>query len=92
GRVAWDGLVVDVTDLKNHEIRLEESQKIARLGNWNYDVATGQIKWSKQLFRLFGRDPAQAEPTYLENLQLYHPEDAAKLHQAVEQALATGES
>ncbi|HYW22376.1 MAG TPA: PAS domain-containing protein [Nodularia sp. (in: cyanobacteria)] len=92
GRVAWDGLVVDFTDLKHHQTRLEESQQIARLGNWDFEVTTGNIRWSKQLFHLFHRDPAQLEPTYQEHLQFYHPEDAAKLHQLVERAIATGES
>ncbi|WP_445628664.1 EAL domain-containing protein [Nostoc sp. DSM 114167] len=99
GRVLWDGLVVDVTDLKRaeetlrkSEALLEESQQVARLGNWEFDIATGKITWSKQLFTLFNRDPALLEPNYQENLQLYYPEDAGKLAQAIEQAISTGES
>nr|MDZ8042288.1 PAS domain S-box protein [Nostoc sp. CreGUA01] len=99
GRVAWDGLVVDVTDLKRSEetlrksqALLEESQRVARLGNWEYELATGKITWSKGLFDLFNRETTLLEPTYEENLQLYHPEDRQKLHQAVERAIATGES
>ncbi|MBD2526065.1 PAS domain-containing protein [Nostoc sp. FACHB-133] len=99
GRVTWDGLVVDVTDLKNSEetlrksqALLEESQRVARLGNWEFDLSSGKITWSKGLFDLFNREPALLEPSYEENLQLYHPEDGQKLHQAVERAIATGES
>ncbi|MBW4672693.1 MAG: PAS domain-containing protein [Desmonostoc geniculatum HA4340-LM1] len=99
GRITWDGLVVDVTDLKRTEetlrksqALLEESQRVARLGNWEYELATGKIIWSKGLFDLFNREPTLLEPTYEENLQLYHPEDRHKLHQSVERASATGES
>ncbi|MBC1220117.1 EAL domain-containing protein [Nostoc sp. UCD121] len=99
GRVVWDGLVVDVTDLKcteetlrKSEALLEESQRVARLGNWEFDIATSKITWSKQLFDLFNRDPALLEPNYQENLQLYCPEDAGKLAQATERAMSTGES
>ncbi len=92
GRLAWDGLAIDVTELKLHEVRLEESQGVSRLGNWEHDLITGKISWSKQLYRLFHRDPAQLEPTYGEILQFYHPEDAAQLHQVIEDAIATGES
>ncbi|MEH2204668.1 MAG: EAL domain-containing protein [Nostoc sp.] len=99
GRVVWDGLVVDVTDLKcaeetlrKSEALLEESQQVARLGNWEFDIATGKITWSKQLFDLFNRDPALLELSYQENLQLYCPEDAGKLAQAIERAMTTGES
>ncbi|MHC5825881.1 MAG: PAS domain-containing protein, partial [Nostoc sp.] len=99
GCVVWDGLVVDVTDLKcaeetlrNSEALLEESQRVARLGNWKFEFANGKITWSKQLFALFNRDPRQGEPNYQENLQLYWAEDAGKLAQAIERAMSTGES
>jgi PAS domain S-box-containing protein len=99
GRVAWDGLVVDVTDLKRteetlrqSETRLQESQRVARLGNWDYDLATGKITWSKGLFDLFGRDVALSEPSYEEHLNLYHPEERQKLAQAVAHTISTGES
>ncbi|MEH1765865.1 EAL domain-containing protein [Nostoc sp.] len=99
GRVVWDGLVVDVTDLKrveeilrNSEALLEESQQVARCGNWEFELVNGKITWSKQLFALFNRDPRQGEPDYQENLQLYWAEDAGKLAQAMEWAILTGES
>ncbi|MEA5582557.1 PAS domain S-box protein [Nodularia harveyana UHCC-0300] len=92
GRVIWDGLAVDVTDLKQNQVRLEESQQVARLGNWDYNLLTGKISWSKGLFQLFRRDLAEIAPIYSEQLQLYHPEDAVKLNEAVERAIATGES
>jgi PAS domain S-box-containing protein len=98
-RVVWDGLIVDITDTKHIEetlrksqALLEESQKVARLGNWEHHLETGQITWSKQLFKLFNRDPAQLAPNYQELLQLFYPEDGQKLAQAVERAASTGES
>ncbi|MBU7586683.1 MAG: PAS domain-containing protein [Nostoc sp. TH1S01] len=99
GRIAWDGLIVDVTEfkrteeiLRKNEALLEEAQRVARLGNWEYDLATGKISWSKGLFELFQRDPQLLAPSYAENLQLYHPDDRKKLDQAVERAISTGES
>ncbi|MEH2079573.1 MAG: EAL domain-containing protein [Nostoc sp.] len=99
GRVVWDGLVVDITDfkcteetLRKSEALFEESQRVARLGNWEFELATGKITWSKQLFDLFNRDPALLEPNYQENLQLFWAEDAGKLAQAIERAMSTGES
>ncbi|MBD2336942.1 PAS domain S-box protein [Calothrix sp. FACHB-156] len=98
GRVAWDGLIVDVTDIKQteetlrkSEALLAESQRTARLGNWECDVATGKATWSKELFRLFNRD-LDAEPNYQELFSLWDSEDAEKLQQAIEQAIATGQS
>ncbi|BAY12073.1 PAS domain-containing protein [Calothrix sp. NIES-2098] len=99
GRVAWDGLMVDVTNLKQteetlrkSEALLAESQRVARLGSWEFDMDSKKVTWSKELFYLFNRDPAQGEPTDEESFQFYHPEDREKLHQVVERAIATGES
>nr|WP_242039615.1 PAS domain-containing protein [Anabaena sphaerica] len=88
----------DITEQKQTELalrqsqsRLAEAQRVAKIGNWEFDIETGKITWSAELFRILGRDPSLGEPTYLENLQLYHPEDAEKLHQAVQWAIYQGE-
>jgi diguanylate cyclase (GGDEF)-like protein/PAS domain S-box-containing protein len=104
-RITIAGKVIDlmrVTDISNRketelalqksEAMLLEAQRIARIGNWEYDLITGKITWSTELFHILGRDQKLGEPTYEENLQLYHPEDAERLHQAIERALSTGKS
>lgn len=99
GRFAWDGLVVDVTNIKHTEETLRrsegflaESQRVARLGSWDFDITTGKITWSKELFRLFNYDQTREEPNYDDHLLLYYPEDQEKLDQAIARAIATGES
>ncbi|XWK91295.1 MAG: PAS domain S-box protein [Phormidium sp.] len=88
----------DISDRKNTEAALQkhqdlliEAQRVAHIGNWDYDLATGKITWAEELFHILNRDPALREPNYEENLQLYHPEDREKLHQAVQLAITTGE-
>ena len=76
--------------LRRAQTRLEEAQRIAEIGNWEYNLATGAITWSQQLFHLVERDPARGEPDYATNLALYHPEDAARLDEAVHHAIADG--
>jgi PAS domain S-box-containing protein len=62
-------LMVDITPLKqaqsalrDSEVRLERAQEIAQIGNWELDVATGDIVWSRQLHRMFGL-PLDFKPT-----------------------------
>jgi diguanylate cyclase (GGDEF)-like protein/PAS domain S-box-containing protein len=100
------GVIKDVSDLydelhlrKQTEIALHKSeamllqaQQLAHIGNWEYDVITGKITWSTQLFQILGRDQTLGEPTYEEILRLHYPQDAEQLHQAVERSLSTGES
>ncbi|MEG4520172.1 MULTISPECIES: diguanylate cyclase domain-containing protein [unclassified Microcoleus] len=79
------------TALQQNETRLSEAQRVAQIGNWEWDVITGKITWSPQLFEILGRDRALGEPTYEENLRLYHPESAKQLHLVVQRALTRGE-
>ena len=36
------------------EANLAEAQRLANLGNWSKDLRTGELKWSEQLFEIFG--------------------------------------
>jgi PAS domain S-box-containing protein len=77
--------------LKASEARLAEAQRVAQIGNWELEIATNKITWSAELFRILNRDPALGEPSYLENLHIYHPEDAEKLHAAITRSIFDGE-
>ncbi len=45
------------TALTESEAMLGQAQRLARLGSWEIDVATGVIAWSAVLYELFDRDP-----------------------------------
>ena len=79
------------TALQKSETRLSEAQRVAHIGNWEWEVSTGKITWSPEQFEIVGRDRALGEPTYEENLRLYHPESAKQLHLVVQRALTGGE-
>lgn len=84
GAIAWYGVVVDITDSKQAEEKLRQSeanlrkaQAIARLGNWEYDALTQQASWSDEIYSIHGFDPEYCKP--LENtIQYIHPEDRLK--------------
>ena len=69
---------------------LEEAQALARMGTWSYDIATSRHEWSRQVFVLFGRDPAGATPSFDEHLRDYTEASAALLLEGVTRALADG--
>lgn len=79
------------TALQKSETRLSEAQQVAHIGNWEWDVITNKITWSPELFEIVGRDQALGEPTYEENLRIYHPESAEQLHMVIQRALTRGE-
>jgi len=69
---------------------LTEAQRIARLGSWEVDVATGVITWSDELFRILGVDPTVPLPRYPHIFDRILPDDQQKLRTAVDDAIANG--
>lgn len=54
--------------LRNSQIRLAEAQRIAHLGGWEWDIFTGTLIWSDEVFHIFGLDPGGQVPTFAEML------------------------
>ena len=42
----------------------EEAQRLAQSGSWEYDIASGVHRWSRQHFRIHGLDPDTTEPSF----------------------------
>lgn len=73
--------------LQRSQSELAAAQEIAHLGNWTWDVGTGAIVWSDEVFRIFGVEVGQHEPTYEGVLDYVHPEDRTRVAVAVADAL-----
>ncbi|WP_426548361.1 EAL domain-containing protein [Dapis sp. BLCC M126] len=74
--------------LRESKAKLQEAQKIAHLGNWEYEIATQKITLSDEAFRIFGLDPNEPEPTYSEWLKMLVPESQELLKQNLDLVLA----
>jgi PAS domain S-box-containing protein len=91
------GTVQDITErkkveqaLRESETRLEEAQKVAHIGSWEYDVKTGKMEWSKELFNLYEFDPNAPPPSFDRHLKRIHPEDQIKAKPLFEKAINEG--
>lgn len=74
-----------------HAAMLEMAEELAGLGRWRFDLATGKVDWSDEVYRIHGRDRAIYDPSYADLLADYHPEDREILSACVERAIATGQ-
>jgi len=84
GDVVWNGHWFDITDLHTTEQalrdalrRLEEAQALARLGDWTCVLATGQLSWSPEVYRIMERDPEHGVPTLSEAVAMLEGATAA---------------
>ncbi len=73
--------------LKESEKRLSEAQKIAQIGNWDWDLVTGETYWSDEMYRIFERNPHESGATYKELLNYIHPDDRDYVDNAIKKAL-----
>ncbi len=103
GNAVWDedGKPIRVvgthTDITEHKIfeqqllhsqaRLDEVQQIAHLGNWEWNIQTGELIWSDEIYRIFGFEPQEFTATYEAFLNAIHPCDREIVEQAVDKAL-----
>jgi two-component system, cell cycle sensor histidine kinase and response regulator CckA len=76
--------------LRESEARLAMSQRLARLGSWEWDIRVGSVWWSEELYRLFGRDPATFRPALEAFLEQIHPDDAPLIRNLLERTLQDG--
>src|SRR5262249_25451905 len=69
--------------------RLRESQAIAHLGSFHWDVAADTVVWSDELYRIYGLKPGESSITYKTYLQQVHSDHRKQVRSVVEQAIAT---
>ncbi|MDQ1688753.1 MAG: hypothetical protein QOK42_1728 [Frankiaceae bacterium] len=50
--------------LAEREAQLVEAQRLAHLGSWEWDVATGEVAWSAELYDVTGLRPGDVPPTH----------------------------
>jgi PAS domain S-box-containing protein len=85
------GVVKQARTLRDSEALLAESQRLAKIGSFELDVATRMLTWSAQQFRNFGFDPA-AEIARELVITRIHPLDLERHEGAVRRAIEGGEA
>ncbi len=95
----YRGVGSDVTEMKRRDEALKKSeaglanaQRIANMGNWDWDIESGEFGWSKEVYRIFGLAADGFKPSYEGFIAKVHPDDRAKVEEAVGRALEGGET
>ena len=104
GSREYMGVVTDITDrklaeeerqtlsrdLEESNARLEEAQRIAHVGHWEWDLETDVVVWSDETYRIFGRKPHE-HPMDLATVRgMVHPDDRDSLYSGVDVDLLAG--
>lgn len=73
--------------LEEAQRRLLQTQRIAHLGNWEWDPKKDKAWWSDEVYRLFGVEPGQMEPNCDTFLSFVHPEDRTRISDTIDRIL-----
>jgi PAS domain S-box-containing protein len=94
GRPARLVVVHDVTErrqmenaIRSSEESLARAQEIAHLGNWDWDLLTNKVKWSAEMFRIYGIASEEFGETYEAATHFTHPDDMERSEQIIAEAL-----
>ncbi|MDJ0531716.1 MAG: PAS domain S-box protein [Xenococcaceae cyanobacterium MO_207.B15] len=75
-------MLKDITKRQQAEEKLQASQallakaeKIAKIGSWEYNLATQQLTWSEELFEILGFTNNTSIPSCQAIFERFHPED-----------------
>ena len=91
--LAWD-----VTGRKRAESALQESvallnetQALAQVGGWDYDLASQKMTWTKEVYRIYGVADDYDPSNVSEDVKAYAPEDQQIIDQAFQKAISAGQ-
>ncbi len=68
-------------------VNLADAQRIAHLGNWNWDITNNIVSWSDEIFRIFGLDKASFDASYEGFMTSVHPDDRQMVKDATDAAV-----
>ncbi len=98
GKLVALGTIRDITERKRAEERLQYHQKllqemgrVAKIGGWEFDVATGKGTWTEETAIIHDLDPKD-ETSMEHGLSFYTDESRSKVVDAIKEAIEFGKS
>jgi PAS domain S-box-containing protein len=76
------------SQLRRSERQLAEAHEMARIGSWEWDVGTGEVTWSEEMFRIHGAEPGAFPVTFDRAMTFVHKDDRSRIREDVEALLA----
>jgi PAS domain S-box-containing protein len=104
GNLEYVGVVTDVTErkradeerealshrLQESKARLEEAQRVAQIGHYEWNLVANRVTWSAELYRIYGLPPQEGSLDMAKVREMMHPDDREHVFAAAEQVVRSG--
>jgi PAS domain S-box-containing protein len=104
GDLEYIGVVTDVTErkradeerevlshrLQESKARLEEAQRVAQIGHYEWNLVANRVTWSAELYRIYGLPPQEGSIDMAMVREMMHPDDRDRVFGAVEDVVRSG--
>jgi PAS domain S-box-containing protein len=102
--VKWYGVTTDIedrkraeealqlvsSDLQDSKAKLEEAQRIAHVGYWEWDLTSNRVIWSDETYRIYGLRPQECPIDIAVIRRVIHPEDLESVFRLADEAIRGG--
>ena len=78
------------SDLQDSKAKLEEAQRIAHIGYWEWDLPSNRVIWSDEAYRIYGLRPQEYPINIAVVEKVIHPEDLEFVFRVAEEAIRGG--
>lgn len=85
-------LRVSQSALQRQSQLLAQSQRAAKIGGWELDIASGALYWTDEAYRIHEVEPEDYSPALNTVLNFYAPESAQLMNWALQRARRTAEA
>jgi PAS domain S-box-containing protein len=80
-----------VAELSDLHARVDNAQKLANMGDYDWHIGSDTNRWSDHLYRIYGYEPGAFNASYDRFMELIHPDDRDRIAAIHRHAYATGE-
>jgi PAS domain S-box-containing protein len=104
GDLEYVGVVTDITErkyidnerqalsrsLRESKARLEEAQRVAHIGHYEWNLIANRVTWSAELYRIYGLPPQEGSIDMAMVREMMHPDDREHVFGAAEEVVRSG--
>src|ERR1700741_1367049 len=77
-------------DLEESKARLEEAQRVAHIGHYEWNIIANGVTWSAELYRIYGLTPQEGPIDMTMVREMIHPDDRERVFSSAEEAIRSG--